>query len=77
MTLTLKNFQSKYSSLDKMDFYSRTQVPSSPSRRAGTRIHLNRYCNWLHADMHAGSVPWINGRRSEKEWCRLFGVRDP
>lgn len=70
------SFDSKYSSLDKMDVYIYFQVPSQPRRRAGTKIHLNSYCNWLHGDMHAEAVPWLNGRRTTEQWVRMFGVVD-
>ncbi len=71
------SFQSKYSSLDKMDFYASFQLPPSPQRRCGTKIHANSYCNWLFADMHVAPVMWLNGKRSTTEWLRMCGVKNP
>ncbi|GMU23458.1 MAG: hypothetical protein AMXMBFR13_35360 [Phycisphaerae bacterium] len=72
-----KSFQSKYSSLDKMDVFEVFHVPSHPWRRAGTKIHMNSSCNWLHADMHVEAVKWLDGKRTGKDWLRMFGVKDP
>lgn len=66
----------RHSSIDKMDFYSRWQVPSERRRRCATKMH-GASSNWLHADLHAAAVPWLDGRRTTRDWRRLFGVRDP
>ena len=77
MTMSLSNWDTKYSSLDKMDFYAPFHIPSHERRRAGSKIHLNDRTNWLCADMHVEGVPWLNGKRTEKQWLRMFGVKNP
>jgi len=72
-----ESFDSKYSSLDKMDVFARWHIPSNPRRRAGTKMHCGSYCNWLHADMHAAPVKWLEGERTHEQWLRLFGVKNP
>ncbi len=44
-------------------------------RRAGTKIHMNRYCNWLWADGHVEKL--IDRERTPEAWYRLYGVRNP
>ncbi len=43
-------------------------------RRAGTRTHMKRYCNWLWADGHVERL--IDRPRTDAEWLRLYGVKD-
>lgn len=66
-----------HASLDRMDLFHPSQVQSSYERRAGTVNHLRSFCNWLHGDGHTEAVKWLNGKRKEVEWLRMYGVRNP
>ena len=68
--------------LDLLDVYKPDYMQCSPNRRAGTVIHLKRYCNWLWGDGHVEPlIHKVDSRsralRSEAEWLRLYGVQDP
>lgn len=79
MTLTdVRSFDANlHASLDRMDLFNPTQVQSSPGRRAGTITHLRSFANWLHGDGHTGAVKWLNGKRTQMEWLRMYGVIRP
>lgn len=66
-----------HASLDRMDLFHPSQVQSSYGRRAGTINHLRSYCNWLHGDGHTAAVQWLNGKRKEIDWLRMYGVLNP
>jgi prepilin-type N-terminal cleavage/methylation domain-containing protein len=68
---------SKHSAIDKMDFYAWYHMPDNQMRRCGTKIHARSYCNWLAVDGHVEQVKWLNGVRTNKQWLRMFGVRNP
>ncbi|MGB9625382.1 MAG: type II secretion system protein [Phycisphaerae bacterium] len=71
--------------LDLLDVYMPEQMQCNmiqgfrnqyfSKRRAGTKIHMKRYCNWLWADGHVERL--IDRQRSEREWLALYGVENP
>lgn len=63
--------------LDLLDIFKPQYMQHSLDRRAGTRVHLKSYCNWLHADGHAEKVLWQNGQRTADEWLRMYGIKNP
>jgi prepilin-type N-terminal cleavage/methylation domain-containing protein/prepilin-type processing-associated H-X9-DG protein len=79
MQLTnLNNFQAdEHASLDRMDVFHPDHIQPSGKRRAGTVTHLRSYSNWLFADGHVEAVKWLNGKRTEEQWLRMYGVKDP
>lgn len=66
-----------HASLDRMDVWHATHLQTRTTRRAGNVTHLGSYCNWLHGDGHGEAVKWLNGKRTEKDWLRLYGVKKP
>jgi prepilin-type N-terminal cleavage/methylation domain-containing protein len=82
MTLSLDDVTNHFNaatdaSLDRMDLFNPSQVQSSPGRRPGTVTHLRSFANWDYADGHVASVKWLGGRRTQKEWVKMFGVKNP
>lgn len=71
--------------LDRFDMFRPDQIQChmvsvgrgqyTSTRRAGTIMHMKRYCNWLWADGHVDRL--IDKTRSEREWLALYGVRNP
>lgn len=74
MNGSLKRFREN-KQLDCMSVYTPDHIQSSPNRHAGTRIHLDRFANWVFADGHAESVDWKDGQRTTDQWLRIYGVR--
>lgn len=63
--------------LDLLDVFKPRYMQRSSERRAGTRIHLKSFCNWLHGDGHAERILWLSDKRTGDQWMRMYGVRDP
>ncbi len=65
--------------LDDMDVWQPNHVPSAvaDTRRAARVMHLDKYTNWLHGDMHVDQVKWLNGEQTCLDWIHLFGVQNP
>lgn len=66
-----------HASLDQFDIPKPKFIQTSDSRRAGTITHMNKYCNWLHADGHAEVVQWHDGKRTHEQWLRMYGIKNP
>jgi prepilin-type N-terminal cleavage/methylation domain-containing protein len=66
-----------HASLDRMDLFHPSQLPQSPDRRAGSITHMKSFTNWLYADGHTDRVPWLNGKRTQKQWLIMVGVKIP
>lgn len=58
--------------LDNVDIFKPSQMQHIGTRRAGTKTHLGRYSNWLHADGHAERVNW-DRRRTCDQWLHMYG----
>jgi hypothetical protein len=67
----------RHASLDRMDVFQPSQIQTYRDRRAGTVTHQRSFCNWLHADYHSEPVRWLKGKRTEREWLRMYGVKKP
>ncbi len=74
----------RYGGLDLMDVYKPEYMQWGTNRRAGTKIHMKRYCNWLWADGHVERLVQLQDRRGSgtiggrtpEQWLVLYGVRD-
>lgn len=67
----------KHASLDRMDLFDASHLPPKSTRRAGTVTHLRSFTNWAFADGHTERVMWLNGKRTDRQWLIMFGVKDP
>jgi prepilin-type processing-associated H-X9-DG protein len=66
-----------HGSLDCMDVWNDTLIQDKSTRRTGTITHLRSFANWVYADGHASPVKWLNGKRTENQWLRMYGVKIP